>query len=380
VAGLNSERAPRICLPTFASFARKVYQGGFLEAEDVLVATDDVDLIPLEPAGGFEFKERITRRLLYHDVSRKLTFLNPGLRPVRLNKDYDVLLLVCPLCWDARYINAIREWKKHCRVSVCWISELWAYAVPSYKYWLPLLNEFDHVVLGLKGSVNAVSAALGRPCHNVQGGVDAMRFSPYPEPPARVIDVYSIGRRHDGIHQRLLQQAGAKRLFYIYDTFRNSGDSEMQNHRQHRELYANIAKRSRFFTVAPAKVDLWEHTGGQIEVPFRYFEGAAAGAVLVGQALDCESFREELNWPDAVVEVQPDGSDAIEVLSKLAKDPDRLDRISRRNAAEALRRHDWVYRWKQILALAGLEPTLAMKGREARLQELAALALAGSPR
>jgi hypothetical protein len=314
--------------------------------------------------------------LLYHDVSRKLAFLNPGLRPVRLNKQYDLLLLVCPLCWDVRYINAIREWKKHCRASICWIDELWAHSVPSYKYWLPLLNEFDHVVLGLKGSVKAVSEALGRECHYVRGGVDAIRFSPYPEPPARVIDVYSIGRRQEGIHQRLLKQAAAKKLFYIYDTLRKIGDSEMQDHRQHRDLYANIAKRSRFFTVAAAKVDLWEHTHGQLEVPFRYFEGAAAGAVLVGQTLDCESFREELGWPDSVVELQADGSDAIEVLEKLAKDPDRLDRISRRNAAEALLRHDWVYRWKKILALAGLEPTLAMKNREARLQELATLASA----
>jgi hypothetical protein len=380
VIQLNNVQTPRICLPTFSSFVRKAYQGGWREAEDVLAATDDVDLIPLELAGGFEFKERLQRRFLYHDVSRKLAFLNPGLRPVRLNKEYDLLVLVCPLCWDARYINAIREWKKHCRVSVCWINELWAYAVPSYKYWLPLLNEFDHVVLGLEGSVNAVSHALGRPCHYVQGGVDALRFSPYPDPPERVIDLYSIGRRCDGIHQRLLRLATDRKSFYVYDTLRNTGDLETQDHRQHRDLYANVAKRSRFFMVAVAFVDLHSHTHGQIEVPFRYFEGTAAGCVLLGQSPDCDSFREMFDWPDVVIEVQPDGSDVVEVLSKLAAQPEALDRISRRNAAEALLRHDWVYRWKQILALAGLEPTLAMKNREARLQELAALALAGSPR
>jgi spore maturation protein CgeB len=373
---LNSERAPRICLPTVAAFARKTYQGGFREAEDVLAATDDVDLIPLELAGGFAFKERFQRRLLYHDVSRKLAFLNPGLKPVRLTKEYDLMLLVCPLCWDVRYINAIREWKKHCRVSVCWIDELWAHAVPSYKYWLPLLNEFDHVVLGLKGSVKAVSDTLGRACHFVRGGVDALRFSPYPEPPDRVVDVYSIGRRYDGIHQRLLRLACDRKLFYVYDTLRNTGDIEMQDHRQHRELYANVAKRSRFFMVAAAKADLQAHTHGQVEVPFRYFEGAAAGSVLLGHVPDCESFREMFNWPDSVIEVQPDGSDVVEVLSKLAAQPETLDRISRRNAAEALRRHDWVYRWKQILTIAGLEPTPAMKARETRLQELAAMAVA----
>jgi len=373
---MDNERAPRICLPTFAGFARKTYQGGFREAEDVLAATDDVDLIPLEPARGFAFKQRLQRRFLFHDVSRKLAYLNPGLKPVRLNRKYDLLLLVCPLCWDVRYINAVREWKKHCQVSVCWIDELWAHEVSSYKYWLPLLNEFDHVVLGLKGSVPAVSGALGRACHFVRGGVDAIRFSPYPEPPARVIDVYSIGRRYEGIHQRLLRLAGERKLFYVHDTLQNTGDIEMQDHRQHRDLYANIAKRSRFFMVAVAKVDLQEHTQGQIEVPFRYFEGAAAGCVLLGQSPDCDSFQEMFNWPDAVIEVQADGSDVVEVLAKLAARPGALDRISRRNAAETLRRHDWVYRWKQILAIAGLEPTAAMKAREARLQELAAMAAA----
>ena len=376
MTGLNNGRAFRICLPTFSAFTRKAYQGGFREAEDVLVATADVELIPLEPTKRFEFKEKWQRQLLYHDVSRKLAFLNPGLRPVRLDKEYDLLVLVCPLCWDVRYINAVREWKKHCGASVCWIDELWAYAVPSYKYWLPLLNEFDHVVLGLKGSVNAVSGALGRPCHYVRGGVDALRFSPYPDPPDRVIDVYSIGRRCAGIHQRLLHLARDKKIFYVHDTLQNTGDIEMQDHRQHRDLYANVAKRSRFFMVAVAKVDLRAHTHNQIEVPFRYFEGAAAGCVLLGQSPDCNSFGEMFNWPDAVVELQPDGSDVIEVLSKLATQPETLARISRRNAAEALLRHDWVYRWKEILTIAGLEPTPAMKAREAQLQERAAMAMA----
>jgi hypothetical protein len=48
--------------------------------------------------------------------------------------------------------------------------------------------------------------------------------------------------------------------------------------------------------------------------------------------------------------------------------------MSRRNAAEALLRHDWVYRWKQILEIAGLKPTMAMEARERRLLELAEMA------
>lgn len=72
-----------------------------------------------------------------------------------------------------------------------------------------------------------------------------------------------------------------------------------------------------------------------------------------------------------LVEIQPDGSDVAHVLSSLATQPERLLEISRRNAVEALLRHDWVYRWKTILKIVGLEPTPALEIRENRLKQMA---------
>ena len=316
------------------------------------------------------------RRCLYHDLSRKLAFVNPGLRSVRLQKEYDLLILVCPSWWDVFHINAIHGWRNHCRVSVCWIDELWAHHVPECKYWLPLLRVFDHVVLGMSGSIKSVSDAIGKPCHYVPGGVDTLRFSPYPNPPKRSVDVYSIGRRWEGIHLALLNLARAKELFYLFDTLQG-GDSLVRNHREHRELYASVAKRSNFFMVAPPKMDLQRETGGQVEIPFRYYEGAAAGCVLIGQVLQCEAFRRMFGWRNAVIEVQPDGEDLTQVLSRLLVEPDLVAQISRTNAAEALLRHDWVYRWKQIFSIAGLPCHQAMEDRTKRLRELAGLAAAG---
>ena len=140
---------------------------------------------------------------------------------------------------------------------------------------------------------------------------------------------------------------------------------------RHRDLLASMAKRSRFFMVAPAKMGLFEETHGQNEVGSRFFEGAAAGAVMIGQAPDCEAYREHFDWPDAVIPVNPDGSDILEILRSISSDPGHFVAISSRNAVESLRRHDWVYRWRQILALAGLEPTPALLDRELRLAKLA---------
>jgi hypothetical protein len=134
-------------------------------------------------------------------------------------------------------------------------------------------------------------------------------------------------------------------------------------------LIANIAKRSLYFIVAAAKIDTRE-THGQIEIGHRYYEGAAAGAVMIGEAPDSEAYRELFGWPEAVVQIQPDGSDVMAVLRDLGSDPDRLAAISKRNAREALLRHDWVYRWIEMFRVAGIEVTQHMVARERRLKDM----------
>jgi hypothetical protein len=45
--------------------------------------------------------------------------------------------------------------------------------------------------------------------------------------------------------------------------------------------------------------------------------------------------------------------------------------ISRRNAVEALLRHDWTYRWKKIFGIVGIEPAPQLEIRGNRLKQLA---------
>jgi hypothetical protein len=347
------------------------------EAQDVLTDTADVELVPLMPraGAGFWLRERWQRRLLYRDISKKLVFANPGLERVRITQEYDLFVAVCQNYWDLLSINAIDGWKDRCRTSVCWLDEFWVADLPYSQYWLHALKQFDHVFIGCEGSVDAISRAIGRRCHWIGSGVDTIRFSPYPRAPSRVIDVYGIGRSTDGVHKALQRAAAANGLFYLHDTVRGS-DLEPFDHREHRELLANVAKRSRFFLVAPGKVDMPGETRGQIEIGFRYYEGSAAGTVLIGQAPDCPSFRERFDWPDAVIEVSPNGSDVLKIITDLQAEPERLWEISRRNAVEALLRHDWLYRWKQIFEVAGLSPSPRMAAREHRLTALARLAAA----
>jgi hypothetical protein len=106
---------------------------------------DDVDLIHLEITWGAWLDEYWLRTPLYHDVSGKLIFANPGLSRVQLRKEYDLFIAVCAALWDLPYINAIERWRDHCKIGVCWLDELWVSDIPNHKYWLPALRQFDYV-------------------------------------------------------------------------------------------------------------------------------------------------------------------------------------------------------------------------------------------
>jgi hypothetical protein len=354
-------------MPSGRLFNKQVFLSAHYESQDVLSEIDDLDLICLETGRGYDFKEAWQRRLLFHDVSRRLVFQNPGLKKVRLTRDYDLFVARCQHHIDFLNVNAIEGWKDRCKVSVCWLDELWAADIPSFRYWIHALARFDHVFVGCRGSVEPLSQAIGKQCHWLPGAVDALRFSPYPNAPERVVDVYSMGRRSQGIHDRIFHASASGSLFYLHDTF-GASLSRVYDYQQHRIHFANIAKRSKFFLVAPGKVNSPGETRRQEEVGHRYFEGAASGAVMIGQIPRSDSYGELFPWGDAVAEVNSDGSDVMSVIASLSSAPERMAAIGHRNAREALLHHDWVYRWKEILRVAGLEPRPQMAAREQLLQ------------
>jgi hypothetical protein len=338
------------------NISREVFQAGFYEAQDVLAETDRVNLIDLQAGRAFRFWDRWQRRLLFRHASQSLAYVNPGLRRV---------IATCNNARDLMYVNAIDGWQERCKTSVCWLDEIWTADIPVCRELLRALRRFDHVFLNTLGTVGPLSDFLGHQCHPLPAATDTIRFSPLPN----AVDVNrAVG--WVGVH-KALRAASEDGLFYVYDSYQAMAKMEPIDFKEHRDLYANMAKRSRYFMVSPAKMNPPEETRGQVEIGFRYFEGAAAGAVLIGQVPDCEPFRELFPWPDSVIQMRPDGSDTLDVLADLNSNPGRVRAISRRNAAESLLRHDWIHRWKTVFRHAGVEPRQGMTAREEHLKGLA---------
>jgi hypothetical protein len=249
------------------------------------------------------------------------------------------------------------------------LDELWIREIDGYRFFLQILKMFDLVVLYYSQTAKVLGDILNRQCMFLPPGVDTTLFSPVSARP-RVIDVYSIGRRSETTHQRLLEMVDETggRFFYLYDTI--AGDQAI-NGKQHRALLADLAKRSRYFIVNPGLIDRPEKRGNQIEIGNRYFEGAASGAILVGERPDNGEFEKLFDWPDALIHL-PYGSSRIDsIIAELDKQPEREAQIRRSNIVNALLRHDWVYRWEAVLKRVGLAPMPELLERKSRLRSRA---------
>src|SRR5262245_23861663 len=99
----------------------------------------------------------------------------------------------------------------------------------------------------------------------------------------------------------------------------DGGEMRLKDFQAHPNLLANMIKRSGFFMVAPGKILDFHRTQGQMEAGMRYFEGAAAGAVLLGEAPGGDTFHALFDWPQAVISVRPDGTDTLDVIRDLQR-------------------------------------------------------------
>lgn len=365
---------PRVLMPTLRRINTHAAWCSNYEFEDVIRAVDDVQLLELEAGSYQPARQRLARSLAWRGRHSAFTRLNPGLKKSVVDRDYDLFVFVVMNVWDLLYLNSIQDWQTRCRVKICYMVEFYAGQASELEPLLRILSRFDFVFQSFSSSVPAVSRTIGKVCHHAALAADVKRFTPQPKPPKRVIDVYSIGGRAPRVHEALLKMARSRDLFYVHDTVPGTL-VRPSNAVEHREMYASIAKRSRFFIAYEAKFGNSENQG-QSEIGARYFEGTAAGAVLLGRSPTVSAFREHFPWPDPVVEINVDGSDVSAVLENLLGRSDAIEQLGKRNASHALRNHDWGHRWLSILQAVRVDPLPAL---EDRLESLRALADQSSP-
>jgi len=306
------------------------------------------------------------RRRLFNRLGCRVASLVTG-RTLHADRRYDLVFVPIQSIADLIHLGCIDRWIGGARASVCMIDELWARNIARHPYECAVLKKFDHVLLGCAGSVAPLAQVVGPRVRYLAPGIDAVSLCPWPNAPHRSIDIFAMGRRSPETHAALIDFAARTGRFYFYDTL---SAYTVKDVRDHRRMLGSALKRTRCFLAYRAKVNADSQTAQQEETGFRFFEGAAAGTIMVGEAPDTAIFREQFPHEGAVIELPYGSTEVAGVFEQLDGDPNRTERIRRDNVHACLARHDWSHRWATILDVAGLDAAPNLTLRKAVIENL----------
>ena len=376
-SSMDADNSPNILVVSVRGYRFQAANCCIYEFEDLLVELESAQLFCPgdEDAFSFDSARKIYRTAKYAGLSDKLAAkLAPFPEELVLDREYDLLFAVLDNPWQMHLLESIKGWRDKCRKTACFIAEMWMPDLDNWRLIKEPWHNFDRVFLGVTQCIEGLRGLVDAPLTYVPPAVDTLRFSPYPDPPKRSVDVSYVGRRSPIIHDALIERAAKDNFFYYYDTVK--GKLEIGNPKEHRILLANLFQRSRYNITNYAKFNETKETGGTQEIGYRFFEGAAAGTVMVGMPPAGDAFPRYFDWEEPIIQVDFRGTDVVDAIAELDAQPERLEKISKRNIANCLLKHDWVYRWRDMLAALDLKPSDKAIAREKYLEKLAESILA----
>lgn len=375
---------PNHLVLTLRNIAQLVAFSHLYELEDVVAEVLDAEIRPLAHPDELHRYRQLYKALKSASRSRAIASsvtqkLIPASLTQPLTQSYDFLLLCLNNPYDLFLLLGLGDWRQHCRKAACYIIEFWNHDFPECDYLVDFLASFDHIFLGTRPCVERVAKLTGRPCSYLPLSVNTLRFSPHNLSEAPTIECCNLGRRSSITHQALLDYAAQQQRFYYYDTMSvsnvvNASKQQtffVRNPQEHRLLLANLLKRSRYFIANRARINDPQFSQETSELSSRFFEGAAAGTIMLGEAPNTLDFKHNFDWTDAVIPLPFDAPDIAERLHALNAQPERLDSIRRRNVRNALLRHDSVYRLATMFEALDLPASPQIQQRQETLHRLA---------
>lgn len=371
-------RDPRVLLYSQRNLSHYMWETPQAEFEDVICQVDDVHLVAPAPVragprangrlaawatAGREIGERLASGV-------RQTLRRPKRWPIEarpVTRDYDLFFAVFHFPRNISVINRMPGLRERCRTMACFLIECWPGQIQENRQHLSLLDHFDRVFLFNAASIPDIQRFTNAPCEFLPTAADALRFAPYPLDPDRYIDVYQMGRGSPAMHAELLEMAADEELHYQHARVNHA----VADARSHRLQVASILKRTRYFPAYRINENRSELTRGQKALATRFFEGAAAGTIMIGSAPLAPEFGRLFPYADAVIPVSFREPAMRATLAELDADPVRLARIRQMSVTHALETHDWAHRWDSVLRACDLPATADLDRRRRHLSALA---------
>lgn len=211
-------------------------------------------------------------------------------------------------------------------------------------------TKWDFTSTAFHGARPFLEERTQREWHLIRHGVRLDRFQPASEP-ERVIDFCAYGRRQEKVHNVIKEFCAREGKYYDYTTAASIQPNV--DAREHYSHYAWHLSRSIFNFCWPVEAT---HPGlirGHSPITCRWFEAAASGDVIVGQAPTEPGF-EHLFGPNAVLNIDDGNGNLMNVFEKLWEK--RREHLRAAFERRALLSHNWTWesRIREILGILNL--------------------------
>lgn len=243
-------------------------------------------------------------------------------------------------------LDLYKEWDRHVGVKILYLFDTLDAHLTSLQRVLKS-TKWDFASTAFHGAKSFLEEQTQREWHVIRHAVKLERFRPAPVE-ERLIAFCAYGRRLENVHDAIRKYCSGNGKYYDYTTA-----ASIQARLDPREHYAHYAwhlAHSIFNFCWPVEVTHQNLITGHSPITCRWFEAAASGNVILGQAPTDPAFV-DLFGADAVAPVPFDNGDLSSLWDRLwEKRNDYLNAALQRRASLA---HKWTWesRIKEILTL-----------------------------
>jgi hypothetical protein len=210
-------------------------------------------------------------------------------------------------------------------------------------------NHWDVLITSFNDAVADLEKITGRKWHCIEQAADIDLFKPVPVS-ERTIHFSSYGRRHLPLHEALIEFCAVNNLYYDYTT--HDGKHPTADSSELYKQYAWHLAHSMFTFSWPVELTNPQRAGHLRPVTCRWFEAAAAGTVIAGQAPDNAAFSKYLS-NDIVVKLDYNSSrsEYLKSLDTLFKNYDKYHNRAFQLSQQLMPSISWKDRVKRIIDL-----------------------------
>ncbi|WP_193909758.1 glycosyltransferase [Vasconcelosia minhoensis] len=277
-------------------------------------------------------------------------------------QDCNILLMMDTSANALKKVASIANWRQKFDIVAAYVEDCWL--LDSFPH---AVKQFDRLFIPHVEFQSQLEQQLNIPVSVLPCAFDVLTHGAGIKP--RTVDVFSYGRTPRNYYlelQSILNAAGSG-CFYYHQTFdqkelfpKLTYCSERFDY-LHRLQLKKLLKRSKLtlafdFSYTVPRAALHEsmkfhpsHKCGQSVLNRRWFEGAAAGTVLVGKRPQTEMMSQYFDWEDATIELPDQPAEGAELIQDLLSDRERLEAVSQRNYVQSLAKNDWRLRIRDML-------------------------------